>query len=201
MQNTAFFLFVSDGFERRDLDRLVRGLIAGHQSDQHREHQREDHELRLDDGCAHHAFAADERLLDKLPRDAPAAERAEREQIDDDGYDEAENKPQNAAEKADAARLHEEHRADIAHIAAERLHNADLLRALGDGHDHRVRDADGRDQKRDRTEATEHQLDLAGLLVELVAHALHRIRTVAQVLDGLLHIRHGVEALSLDVDA
>ena len=37
----------------------------------------------------------------------------------------------------------------------------------------------GRDQKRDRTEAAEHQLDLAGLLVELVAHALHRIRAVA----------------------
>lgn len=45
LQNTAFFLFVSDGFERRDLDRLVRGLIAGHQSDQHREHQRKNHEL------------------------------------------------------------------------------------------------------------------------------------------------------------
>ena len=73
-----------------------------------------------------------------------------------DGDDEAENKPQNAAEKADAARLHEEHRADIAHIAAERLHNSDFLRALGDGHDHRIGNTDGRDQKRDRAKAAEH---------------------------------------------
>ena len=83
------FLFVADGFERGDLDCLVRGLIAGHQSDQHRKHQRKDDELRLDDRRAHHALTTDERLLDEVPRNASAAERAEREQIDDDGYDEA----------------------------------------------------------------------------------------------------------------
>ena len=111
------------------------------------------------------------------------------------GHPEAQDDARSAAHKADESGLNEEHIADISHVAAKNLHDADFLCPLIDRHHHGVGNADGRHKEGDRADAAQdclhHVRLLAGALqpIHLAAHLPSHVR---QALLHLLHILHVV---------
>ena len=80
------------------------------------------------------------------------------------------------------------HHANVAHVAAERLHNADFARAFGYGHDHCVGDADGGNEERHRANAAQSQLDAPRLLFDFLTRLLKR----GSLITGTLDLRFNV---------
>ena len=62
----------------------------------------------------------------------------------------ADDRADDAADAGEQHGLDEELREDVAVAGADRLADADLTGALGDGHEHDVHDADAADEQRDR---------------------------------------------------
>ena len=99
-----------------------------------------------------------------MPKNRPIADReAEREEHGvglDDGLDvldrhdraqhDAAGRAEHATDPGEQRGLDEELREDVAVTGADRLADADLTGALGDGHQHDVHHADAADEQRDR---------------------------------------------------
>src|SRR5262249_42733512 len=66
---------------------------------------------------------------------------------------------QRPAGQPDQARLDEENSHDLAVRPADGLHDADFARPLADRHDHRIRDAERRDQQRDAADQRQRAVD------------------------------------------
>ena len=77
-----------------------------------------------------------------------------------------------ATDQTDCTGLAQKGHANVTHITAKRLHDADFTRSFRYRHDHRIGDADGGHQERNAADTAQRQLNALRLLLDLPARLL-----------------------------
>ena len=120
-------------------------------------------EMRVTSSPPHNRFA-----------DILNAESTQRRHIDAYRTNRGNQASDHTADKADRTSLAQEHHANIAHIAAKSLHNADFARTFRHRHNHGVGNTNRGNEERHRADAAQSQLDAPRLLFDLLTRLLKR---------------------------
>ena len=176
-------LIILDGIQSGNLHSLIgRAETCYHTNGdrkQHGHHKKPPRNHRN----ASHIVAAHNRFADILN-----AESTQRRHIDAYRTNRGNQASDHTADKADRTSLAQEHHANIAHIAAKSLHNADFARTFRHRHNHGVGNTNRGNEERHRADAAQSQLDAPRLLFDLLTRLLKR----GSLITGALDLRFNV---------